>query len=305
MPVRVVGGLESLKRKLLEKDERKSLPLCWKNNYESLLVLSFFCSWSTLLNHLLLKQTLFIPLLFWFWCMSSNANAAARLQLNPQHLLKRMIMQYWWTERCSRSSPVCTRVHLCVPACLTPPTQMLCPTHFHLLIFLLGLALFATHAHCLKCLERLNYLSSRYCSEYYIPERLKEIHRKTLFGCRDEMIPQLIPWVQKWLRNLFSASSNHYRYLIVKLIAWYFDCQMPTVLDLLRRCCASLLWSTLLGNCHSHETHSISIPWKAFDAANAHIQVNWIRPFNSVSTFLCCSSEWATAEHIFIILELQ
>lgn len=28
VPVRVVGGLESLKRKLVEKDERKSLPLC-------------------------------------------------------------------------------------------------------------------------------------------------------------------------------------------------------------------------------------------------------------------------------------
>lgn len=28
VPVRVVGGLESLKRKLLEKDERESLPLC-------------------------------------------------------------------------------------------------------------------------------------------------------------------------------------------------------------------------------------------------------------------------------------
>lgn len=72
VPVRVVGVLESLKRKLLEKDESESLPLCWKNNYESLLVPFLFAEY--ILNHLLLKQSLFISL-FWFWHMSANANA--------------------------------------------------------------------------------------------------------------------------------------------------------------------------------------------------------------------------------------
>lgn len=46
--------------------------------------------------------------------------------------------------------------------------------------------------------------------------------------------------------------------------------------------------------------------WKAFDAANAHIRVNWIPAFSRVSTFPVAVSELQiSAEHVFIILELQ
>lgn len=178
VPVRVVGGLESLKRKLLEKDERESLPLCWKNNYESLLVPFLFAEY--ILNHLLFKQTLFISL-FWFWHMSAHANAI---------LMDRAVVK--------------VVAHMHTNSSLWPSLSDL--FHLNIVLFALQFVWVFFFAVCHpRSLSEMSVNNEFFCHLFialgiiFLKDSRTplESHRKMLYGCNGETNPRLIPLVKK------------------------------------------------------------------------------------------------------------
>lgn len=232
-----------------------------------------FCSQSTSWIIYSLNR-LFLSPFFWFWHMSAHANAI---------LMDRAVVK--------------VVAHMHTNSSLWPSLSDL--FHLNIVLFALQFVWVFFFAVCHpRSLSEMSVNNEFFCHLFialgiiFLKDSRTplESHRLMLHGSNGEMNPRLIPWVQKLLRNIFSASSN--RYLLGKLTAQYFESQIQTLLDLLKQCCASLLWSAFLSGSVTAMrltpvTHrsSIFIPWKAFGTANSDIRVNWICSFNRVSTF--------------------
>lgn len=251
MPVRVVGGLESLKRKLLEKDERESLPLCWKNNYESLLVPFLFVEY--ILNHLLFKQTLFISLSR-FWHMSAHANAV---------LMDRAVVK------------VVAQMH--TNSSLWPSLSDL--SHLNIVLFALPFVWVFSFAVCHpRSLSEMSVNNEFFCHLFialgiiFLKDSRTplESHRKTLFGSNGETNPRFLEYKNYWGTFFFLQT----------LLDLLKQCCAPLFWS-------AFLYGSVTAMRLTPVTHrrSIFIPWKAFDVANSDIHVNWICPFNRVSIF--------------------